>query len=66
MEHGKSSAQADFPAAKQPTKGKENPLLATRNKANFTQIICSKITLNDKEIASSRSYGGQEHFVFLA
>jgi len=66
MEHQKSSLQIDFPAAKQQSKGKENHLWATRNKANFTQAICFKITLNNKEIASSRSYGGQEHFVFIA
>ena len=28
--------------------------------------IVFKITLNNKEIASSRSYGGQEHFVSIA
>lgn len=66
MERGKSSAQTDFLAANQPSKGKENLLWATCNKANFTQAICFKITLNNKEIASSRSYGGQGHFVFIA
>lgn len=59
------SAQTDFPAAKEPRKGNENLLWATCNKANFTQAICFKIILNNKEIASSRSYGWQEHFVFL-
>lgn len=35
-------------------------------KQTLHRLSASKITLNNNEIASSRSYGGQEHFVFLA
>lgn len=66
MEHGKLSLQTDFPTAKLLSKGIENLLRATGKKANFTQAICFKITLNNKEIASSWSYRGQEHSVFVA
>lgn len=61
----KSQPAHHFLAAKHLSKGKKENLWATCNKANVIENIYFKITLNNKEIAFSNSYGAQEHFVLI-